>query len=205
MKNKKTTTEAYLTQKETPVLDALFLGLTAVGAIMIALWIFLYIGIGFLGFPIVIVGGLGLLILRSSKISDEDFDSEVKRVLKVNGIEENDSTLKEYVVGKSDHIKRGKDKKIRTAYYCVTVFEFKKENCKIKKHVVDLFDESVSGFEYLISLGKSCKITEKEYSTAIGAVSRSFLEVDGENDIVIPVNVNVYDTEAVVNRLKHKR
>lgn len=205
MKNKKTTTEAYLTQKETPILDAVFVILTAVGVVLTASWLFLYIGIGFLGLPILIVGGLGLVILRTSKTTDEDFDAEVKRVLKINGVEENDSTLKEFIVGKSDHIKRGKDKKIRTAYYCVTVFEFKKESCKVKKHVVDLFAESVSCFEYLISLGKSCKINEREYTTAIGTVSRSFLEVEGESELVIPVNVNVYDTEAVVNRLKHKR
>ncbi|MBE6642777.1 MAG: hypothetical protein E7615_03915 [Ruminococcaceae bacterium] len=205
MKNKKTMTEAYLTQKETPILDAVFVILTAVGVVLTASWLFLYIGIGFLGLPILIVGGLGLVMLRTSKTTDEDFDAEVKRVLKINGVEENDSTLKEFIVGKSDHIKRGKDKKIRTAYYCVTVFEFKKESCKVKKHVVDLFAESVSCFEYLISLGKQCKINEREYTTAIGTVSRSFLEVEGESELVIPVNVNVYDTEAVVNRLKHKR
>lgn len=204
MKNKKTT-EAYLTQKETPVLDAVFMGMVVVGVILIAVWTFFYVGFGFFGLPLAIIGGLGVILLRSAKVTDEDFDADVKRILTNCGIEENDSTLKEYIVGKSEHIKPGKDKRIRTAFYCVTVFSFKKDICTVKKHVIDLFAESVSTHEYSVGVGCKCNLTEKEYQTGIGAISRSFLEVEGEPEINVPVNVNVYDTEAVIKRLTHKR
>ena len=204
MKNKKTT-EAYLTQKENPILDAVFMGMVVVGVILIALWTFFYIGIGFLGLPMLLVGGAGVLLLRSSKITDEDFDAEVKKILLENNVEENDSTLKEYIVGKSEHIKLGKDKKIRTAYYCVTVFSFKNEVCSVKKCVVDIFAGSVSQYDYSLNVGCKCNVTEKTYQTGIGEVSRSFLEVVGEPEINIPVNTKVYDTEAVIKRLTFKR
>ena len=204
MKNKKTT-EAYLTQKENPILDAVFMGMVVVGVILISLWTFFYIGIGFLGLPMLIIGGAGVILLRSSKITDEDFDAEVKKILLVNNVEENDLTLKEYIVGRSEHIRQGKDKKIRTAYYCVTVFSFKNEVCSVKKYVVDIFAGSVSQYDYSLAVGCECNITEKVYQTGIGEVSRSFLEVVGEPEINIPVNTKVYDTEAVIKRLTHKR
>ncbi len=204
MKNKKTT-EAYLTQKENPILDAVFMGMVVIGVVLVALWTFFYIGIGFFGLPMLIIGGAGVILLRSSKITDEDFDTEVKRMMLVNNIEENDSTLKEYIVGKSEHIKLGKDKKIRTAYYCVTVFSFKNEMCSVKKYVIDIFAGSVSKFEYSLPVGCECNVTEKVYQTGIGEITRSFLGVVGEPEINIPVNPNVYDTEAVIKSLTHKR
>lgn len=205
MKERKIT-EVYLTQKENKTMDAVFMGMTVVGVILIALWTFFYIGIGFIGLPLAIIGGAGVLIVRSSKVTDEDFDDRVKKIMLENGIEENDFTLKEYVVGKSDHIKLGKDKKIRTAFYSVTVFEFKNnEKCIIKKYLIDLFGEKVSETVFTVPVGCEHTVTENTYSTAIGDVTRYFLNFNGDPDIAIPVNINVYDTEAVIKKVTHKR
>ena len=204
MKNKKTI-EAYLTQKERPLLDAIFIGMTAVGVVLIALWTFFYVGIGFFGLPLSIIGGAATIILRSSRVTDEDFDGEVKRILTVKGIEENDSTLKEYIVGKNEYVKRGNDKKIRTAFYCVTVFDFKRDSCCVKKHVIDLLDETVSVSQTTVPLGCGHMITEKTCRTAIGDVNVYYLSLNDQPEIAIPVNMNVYDTEAVINRVTHKR
>lgn len=205
-KNKeKKTTQMYLTQKENRAAEAVFTIFTAIGAVFVALWIFLYVGIGFLGFPVLIIGGAGLILLKSSKISDEDFEAEVKKIISKNGIEENNTTLKEYVVGKTEHIKKGNDKKIRTAFCSVAVFTFKDKKCIIKQNLVDLIDESVSSVEYTVPIGCPYELTEKKYSTNIGEVKRDFLNLNHDPCIMIPVNVNVYDTDAVIKIVTQKR
>lgn len=204
MKNKKTT-EVYFTQKDNRIIDAVLMSMIVLGIILVALWTFFYIGFGFFGLPMLIVGGAGIILLRSAKVTDEDFDSEVKRILAANNVEENDSTLKEFVIGKSEHIKKGNDKKIRTAYYCVTVFDFGKEICKAKKYVLDIFGEAVTETEYSIPLGSRCGIEEITCRTALGETKCHYLKVEELPEVSVPVNVNIYDTEDVINRLKHKR
>lgn len=105
MKERKTT-EVYLTKKENKVAWAVFMGMTVVGAILLLLWVVLFVGIGILGFPLLFLGAGGLMFVHSSNVTDEDYDKQIERIKKNNGIEENDTTLKEYIIGKSEHIKR---------------------------------------------------------------------------------------------------
>ena len=204
--NESKITEAYLTQNENKTMDAVFMGMTVVGVILIALWTLFYVGIGFLGIPLAIIGGAGVLILRSSKVTEEDFDEKVKKLMLENYVEEKDYTLKEYLIGKSEHIKMGKDKKIRTAFYSVTVFEFKNnESCTITNYFMDLFNEKVSETVCKIPVGCNHTLTEETYSTPIGELRRSFLSFDVNPDMLIPVDMKVYDTEAVIERITRKR
>ena len=200
MKNKKVT-ESYFTAKDTGKIEAGCMAAVVVGTILVLLWTFFYVGIGFLGLPLLIVGGAGVLFIRSAKVTDEDFEEELKRVLDIYYVTENDMTLKEYVIGKCDTIKRGKDKRVRTPYYSVAVFDFKNDVCTLKKYDVDIFAEKVNEKEYKISVGTPCEITEKTYNTAIGDITSHYLVFKGMEDVVIPVNMNVYDTEAVIKRM----
>ncbi|MBE6671049.1 MAG: hypothetical protein E7593_02490 [Ruminococcaceae bacterium] len=199
------TTKKYFEQKDTKTIEAVFMTMTGIGTILLLLWTFFYLGFGFFGFPFLIIGGCGWIMVRSSRTTEDDFDRDVKRIMSLNNIEENEHTLKEYIVGKSEYIKKGADKKIRTAYYCVSVFSFKKETFSIKKYTVNLFEESVTVAEYKLNVGCNYKISEKAYTTAIGEVKRDFLLIDGEEEIVIPVNLSVYDTDEVVKKISHKR
>lgn len=204
MKERKTT-EVYLTKKENKVAWAVFMGMTVVGAILLLLWVVLFVGIGILGFPLLFLGAGGLMFVHSSNVTDEDYDKQIERIKKNNGIEENDTTLKEYIIGKSEHIKRGKDKKIRTAFYCISVFTFKKEECQLKKYVIDLLNENVTSSECIIPIGSSYELSEKEYSTNIGDVKRHFLTFNDLPETTIPVNVKVYDTDSIIKRITRKR
>lgn len=204
MKQKKTS-EAYFFQKDTRILEAVFMGMVGVGAILVLLWTFFYIWVGFFGLPLLIVGGGGWIFTHSSRVTEEDFDKEVKRVLAVNGIEENDTTLKEFIVGKSDVIKLGADKRIRTPYYSVAVFDFKKEVCDIKRYTVDLFEEKCILSEKKVKIGCSHSIDQRSFNTAVGEMARDYLILCDEEPFEIPVNMNVYDTDAVIKRITHKR
>ncbi|MBE6718518.1 MAG: hypothetical protein E7574_04620 [Ruminococcaceae bacterium] len=204
MKERKTI-KAYFEQKDTKGIETVFMVMTGVGAVLVALWIFLYLGVGFFGFPFLIIGGCGWVFTHSSRVTEDDFDSEVKRIMLINNIEETEHTLKEYIIGKSGHIKKGKDKKVRTAFYCVTAFVFKKETFSIKKYTIDLFEESFTVSEYKLNVGCEHKILEKTYTTAIGEVKRNYLSITGEEEIIIPVNINVYDTDAVMKKISSKR
>lgn len=200
MKNKKVT-ESYFTAKDTGAVEAACMAAVVVGAILVLLWTFFYLGFGFFGLPLLIIGGAGVLFLRSAKVTEEDFEAEVKRILTINGVEENDMTLKEYVVGKSDTVMIGKDKRVRTAFYSVAVFDIKNDVCKLKKYTVDIFNESVIESEYTIPVGTGCSISERKNNTPIGEITSNYLVFEGMEDVVIPVNLNVYDTEAVMKKM----
>ncbi len=204
MKDKKIA-EIYFSQRENKLLDVILIGLTVIGCILLFLWIFFYVGIGFLGFPLLIIGGAGIVLSNGSKITDEDFDKEVKRIINLIGIEENNTTLKEYIIGKSEHLKIGKDKKIRTAYYYVSVFSFKKDNCNLKKYVVDIFNESIVTSEHNFKLGVTYELIEKTYKTRIGNITKDFLTFDNDADTTIPVDIKTYDTDDIIKRVTQKR
>ena len=204
MKNKKVT-ESYFTAKDTGAFEAASMAAVVVGVILVLLWTFFYLGFGFFGLPLLIVGGAGVIFLRSARVTDEDYEAEIKRILTINGVEENDMTLKEYVVGKSDVVKIGKDKRVRTAYYSVAMFEFKNEVCKLKKYSVDVFNESVTESEYTIPVGTGCSISERKNNTPIGEITSNYLVFEGLEELIIPVDMNVYDTEAVMKRMAPRR
>ena len=204
MKGKKIA-EEYLNKKENYNLDGIFIGMVIAGAVLLLLFAAFYVRIGFLGFPFALIGGIGIMFIRSARITDENYEDEVKRLMAINKIEETDYTLKEYIVGKSDLIKIGKDKRVRTAFYSVVNFEFKNDICTVTRHELDLVAEKAVTETYKLPVGVDHKLIEKSFDTKLGEIKSTYLSFDGDESRAFPVNMSVYDTDAVIKMVTYKR
>jgi len=197
--------KSYLKRRENYNVDGILIGVTLVGAVLFLMFVMFYVGIGFLGLPLMLIGGGGLMFLKSSRITDEDYEEEVKRLMDINKIEETPMTLKEYIIGKSELIKRGRDKRIRTAFLSIVTFTLKNDVYTAKKYVLDLVSETSTVEEFKVNAGTEHSLTEKSYDTSIGEVKSSWLSFGDDPTFTFPVNMNVYDTDAAIKAITHKR
>ncbi|MBR6682456.1 MAG: hypothetical protein IKL40_05685 [Clostridia bacterium] len=193
----------YMRQKKLYTRDIVFGALTGVGGLLAVLFLLFNMFIGFWGIPLLIVGGIGMVVSNSMKVKDDDYENELKRIMKENNVEKDDMTLCEYIFGKSDDVSLGKDRKLRSAYYGVTKFAFKNNVCSIIQYEIDIFAEEVRAKEYSVPCGCKTEIVEVDCPSKIGVVKNYFLRLDDNLDIMIPVNMKIYDTDAMIEKIKY--
>ncbi len=193
----------YMRQKKLYVRDIVFGVLTGIGGLLTALFLLFNLFIGFFGIPVLVAGGVGIVFSNSMKVKDDDYENELKRIMKDNNIEKDDMTLCEYIFGKSDDVCLGKDRRFRSAYFGVTKFAFKNNVCSIIQYEIDIFAEEVRSKEYSVPCGCKTEIIEVECQSKIGVVKNHFLRLNDDLDIMIPVNTKVYDTDAMIEKIKY--
>ena len=193
MSKKQSTAEKYLTTKRTSVSDYIFMAFIGIGVFMFIFWWAYY------GMIAMLVGIIGLICTRAAKIKDEEFDEELRLVLRDNNIETT-SDLKEELFD----ITRGpvtitKEKKPRSGYFVITEFFFKEGKCNIIKHDVDIVGKQVATENHTISLPCATAIEETEVNTYIGKKKMAFL-ILGDEKIRIPVDTTSVDTDDLIKK-----
>lgn len=198
---KKNIADSYLSQKPTSKWDIAFGLLIAVGVIVL---IFAY-GWGYLGIPIIFVGAAGLIISRSQRVSDEDYEKELGRILADNKIDTSaggdEVVLASYLL-KDRRTTVGSDKKTRSDTYVIAKFLPSKDTCRIHTYEVNITAHSVEKMTCTVSLSTPPELALESVNTPGGVKKQGFIRFDG--DVYIPTDPNSADTDALISRLGRK-
>jgi len=196
-------TERFFNQKDKGKIEAVFIGMIVVGLILLLLFIVLWLGIGALGIPLLAIGGVGYIVTVSCKVTDEDYEENVKRLITLNRIDIDNMTLMEYVLENSRYTGVCKDKKIRSDIYCIANYSFKNGVCTLRKHIIDITEDSLVTTEHSFPIGCSHKIEERVAKKGEKSFTEHYLSFNDDPDTAVPVDMNNYDTEAVIKRVTH--
>ena len=195
MSKKQNTAEKYLTTKRTSVGDYIFMALIGIGAV---LFVFSWIYYGMIG---LLIGIIGLICTRAAKIKDEEFDEELRLVLRDNNIETTSDCKEEIFDLTRGPVTIAKDKKARSGFFVITEFFFKEGKCNIIKHDVDIVGKQVVTENYTIALPCATAIEETEVNTYIGKKKMAFL-ILGDEKIKIPVDTTSVDTDELIKKFE---
>ena len=194
MSKKQNTAEKYLKTKRSSSIDYLFMALIGIGVLMFIFWWAYY------GMIAMLVGVIGLICSKSTKIKDEEFDEELRLVLRDNNIETT-SDIKEEIFDLSrGPVTIAKDKKAKSGFWVITEFFFKGDTCDIIKHDVDIVGKTVNTVNYSIEIPTDTTIEEIEVATPSGKKKMAFLLLEGRS-IRIPVDTTSVDTDDLIKKL----
>ena len=193
MSKKQNTAEKYLTTARTSLSDYIFMGLIGIGAV---LFVFSWIYYGMIG---LLVGIIGLICTRASKIKDEEFDEELRLALRDNNVEVTSNCRLEIFDLCRGPVTLTKEKKARSGFFVITEFFFKEGKCDIIKHDVDIVGKTVTTEHYTIALPSSTATEEQEVSTPAGKRKMSFLLINN-GEVKIPVDITSLDTDDIIKK-----
>ena len=191
MSKKQNTAEKYLTTARSSLSDYIFAALIGIGVLMFIFWWAYY------GMIAMLIGIIGLICTRASKIKDEEFDEELRLVIRDNNVETTSDCKLEIFDLCRGPVTFTKDKKARSGFFVITEFFFKEDKCDIIKHEVDIVGKSVTTENHTISLPSSTAIEEQEISTPFGKRKMAYLLV---GDAKIPVDTTSLDTDDIIKK-----
>jgi hypothetical protein len=191
MSKKQNTAEKYLTTARTSLIDYIFAALIGIGVFLFIFWWAYY------GMIAMLIGIIGLICTRASKIKDEEFDEELRLALRDNNVEITSNCRLEIFDLCRGPVTFTKEKKARSGFFVITEFFFKEEKCDIIKHDVDIVGEAVTTEHYTIALPSSTAIEEQEVSTPAGKRKMAYLLV---GDARIPVDITSLDTDDIIKK-----
>jgi hypothetical protein len=191
MSKKQNTAEKYLTTARTSLIDYIFAALIGIGVFLFIFWWAYY------GMIAMLIGIIGLICTRASKIKDEEFDEELRLALRDNNVEITSNCRLEIFDLCRGPVTFTKEKKARSGFFVITEFFFKEEKCDIIKHDVDIVGKAVTTEHYTIALPSSTAIEEQEVSTPAGKRKMAYLLV---GDARIPVDITSLDTDDIIKK-----
>lgn len=187
--------EKYLTQKKITPLEIVFIALAAIGAILyVARWIYYGVIALAIGIP-------GLIFTLSVKIKDAEFDALKDRILINKKIELPKENLICGYELESDVIVVGKDKKIRSRYYCISEINYGNSECNVTVHTLDMCEMSAVTNKFSLSYACKAQLEEKDVMTDVGRKKTYHLSVP-ECDFRIPVSAISIDTDNFIAHFK---
>jgi hypothetical protein len=193
---KKGLAQKYFEQKNWTVLELILLGVAIIAAGIIT---FAWHGIP-IGTPFFVVAVFALLLLKTQKIKDSEIDFMLNKWVAEN-IE--NEVLKKCIQGfnlQAHPIKKGKDNKMRSSIYTVTLVEFAKENASLTCWKFDLIKEDLIKENHTVVIGTDISLIEKSITVLGTNKEISFLKSDiFSSDI--PVDINDITVDNIVKRL----
>jgi hypothetical protein len=193
MSKKQNTAEKYLTTARTSLIDYIFAALIGIGVFLFIFWWAYY------GMIAMLIGIIGLICTRASKIKDEEFDEELRLALRDNNVEITSNCRLEIFDLCRGPVTFTKEKKARSGFFVITEFFFKEEKCDIIKHDVDIVGKTVTTEHYTIALPSSTAIEEQEVSTPSGKRKMAFLLINN-GEVKLPVDITSLDTDDIVKK-----
>ena len=191
MSKKQNTAEKYLTTKRNSVVEYIFMGFIGIGAI---LFVFSWIYFGMIG---LLVGIIGLICAKSTKIKDEDFDEELRLAIRDNNIETTSDCKIEIFDLCRGPVTITKERKPRSGYYVITEFFFKEDKCDIIMHDVDVVGKTATTENFSVALPCLTAIEAQEVSTYSGKRKMAYLILNN-GEVKIPVDTTSVDTDDIV-------
>ncbi len=186
----------YFEQKNWTILELILLGI-----IIIAAFVFTFVRYGGpVGTPIFIVALAVLVVLKTQKIKDAEIDSMLNKMI-ANNVEPH--ALKKSMQSfdlQAQLAKKGKDGKIRSSIYVVTLVEFEKETVNLTCWRFDLLQENFAKESYTVKIGSGVSLVEKSITVSGSQKEIAFLESDAFTS-AIPVEVNDITVDKTVKKL----
>ncbi|MBQ4141672.1 MAG: hypothetical protein IJD70_10070 [Clostridia bacterium] len=211
-KNKQNIPTLYFTQKSRDKLEgALFAGGVIGMAAFIIFYLMLYWYYSMIG---LYVGGsciITYIIITAKKVKDDGYDAHVKEFIEKNSLEPRSQyRLKLYDAARG-YVKIGKDRKLRSSFYCISEFEF----------IRDKFDLTLTEIDFCESGDSAPKVTQRHYSLPVGtahtleetiieapegtrSVHHLIILPEGETPIKLPVDSNSCDTDEIIKKIKKR-
>ncbi|MBQ7392199.1 MAG: hypothetical protein IJV73_05885 [Clostridia bacterium] len=189
-------TQKYFEQKNWTVLELIFLGIAIIAAFVFT---FLRYGIP-IGTPFFIVAVAALAFLKTQKIKDAEIDSMLNKMI-ANSIEPDvlKKSMKSFDL-QAQLTKKGKDGKMRSSAYVVTLVEFEKGTAKSTCWRFDLLQENFAKESYTVTIGSGVSLVEKSVTVSGSQKEVAFLESDAFTS-AIPVEVNDITVDKTVKKL----
>lgn len=188
--------QKYFEQKNWTVLELILLGVAIIAAGIIT---FAWHGIP-IGTPILIVAVVALAFSKTQKVKDAEIDSMLNKMI-ANEIDSD--VLKKSIQSfdlQSQLAKKGKDGKMRSSTYVVTLAEFEKEIAKLTCWRFDLLQENFTKESYTVTIGSGVSLIETSVTVSGSQKEVAFLESDAFTS-AIPVEINDIIVDKIVKKL----
>ena len=196
MKKNKNVADQYFKQNGFSIAEVVLIILIVVSAIAAT---FIRGGLP-IGLPILIISISGFILVRSSKVKDEEIDALLAKLLTENNIHCTDNTFVGYEL-KNTAVKKRKDGKIISPKYYVTSVEFSlSEEIVFYVNAVDLINLDVTKDFYTVKSKDGVSLSEESVHTPVGIKKSTYLNIDG-CEYPIPVDLRDYNSSQLIEKI----
>lgn len=207
------TATRYFTQKNRDKLESVLFAGGAVGIIVcIVGWLTYYWWYAMIG---LYIGGsciLAYIILTSKKVKDDTYDAHIRDFIEKNALTPKSSHHLKLFDWERGYVKLGKDRKLRSSVYCISEFDFGRENFSLKVTEIDLCATSdgapqVKEKIYSLPIGTPVSLEEVTVEAPEGnkAVQYLLIKPEDETRIRIPADTASCDTDEIIEKIKRRR
>jgi hypothetical protein len=161
------------------------------------------------------VGGsciLTYIILTSKKVKDEGYDAHVREFVEKNSLEPKSNYKLKLFDGERGYVKLGKDRKIRSSVYCISEFDFGRENFTMKVREIDFCATAdgapqVKERSYTLPIGTPTSLEEVMIEAPEGKKAVHYLILAPEDSacIRIPADTTSCDTDEIIEKIKRRK
>ena len=211
-KNNQNLPTAYFTQKNRDKLEGILFACGVVGMVVFIVgWLTYYWYYSMIG---CYVGGsciIAYIIVTAKKVKDDGYDTHVREFIAKNSLEPKSKyRLKLFDAGRG-YVKIGKDRKIRSSFYCISEFEFIRDSFTLALTEIDFCATpdgapEVKQRKYALPLGTEFKIEETEVEAPEGKRNIQYLVLlpEDSSPIKIPSDPSSCDTDEIIGMIKRR-
>ncbi len=153
-----------------------------------------------IGVPIMVVAVVVLIFSKASKVKDTELDDELNKLVSQHiRLEEHENVIACYDLKKAPVVK-GKDGRLRSAVYVISIFDFGKEGTDITVHTFDVAVVGVTVDTYWIPKERETVLREERITVPGGQKTVQYLVCDGIFS-GIPVTTNDMQNARMVEKI----
>ena len=212
-KNNLNTATRYFTQPNREKLESVLFAGGVVGMLVFLVgWLTYYWWFSMIG---CYVGGsciITYIFLTSKKVKDDGYDAHVREFIEKNSHEPKSSYKLKLYDCRRGYVKLGKDRKLRSSIYCISEFDFGRDNFTLKVKEIDFCSTPEGAPQvieriYTLPIGTKTTIENIEIEAPEGkkTVHILVLAPDDGVTIKIPADSNSCDTDEIVEKIKRRR
>lgn len=203
----------YFTQKNRDKLEGVLFGGGVLGmAAFVIFYLLIYWYYSMIG---LYLGGsciIAYIAITAKKVKDDGYDAHVKEFIAKNSLTPKAKhSLSLYDSGRG-YVKIGKDRKLRSSFYCISEFEFGREKFDLSITEID-FCESGDGApkvtkkQYALPIGIPYTVEDFEVETAEGNKNMQYLVLTPEDSmpIKLPIDSTSCDSDEIISKIKGRR
>lgn len=212
-KNHQNLPTVYFTQKNRDKLEGILFAGGIVGMIAFLIcyltyyWYYSMIGL--------YIGGsciIAYIVITAQKVKDDAYDSHIKDFIEKNSIETKASHRLKLFDGERGYVKLGKDRKLRSSFYCISEFNFIRDSFELTLTEIDLCftadgAPNVKQRKFTLPIGVPFKIEESEVETPEGkkALHHLIITPEDASPIKLPVDTTSCDTDEIIEKMKRRK
>jgi len=212
-KNNQNIPTRYFTQKNRDKLEGTLFGFGVLGmAAFVIFYLMIYWYYSMIGLYIGASCIIAYIVITSKKVKDDGYDAHIKEYIEKNKLTPKSKYSIMIYDADRGYVKIGKDRKLRSSFYCIAEFEFLKDNFELKLTEID-FCESGDGApkvvtkNYSLPIGIPYSLEEQTVETPQGNKNTHFLLMhpDENTRIKLPVDMSSCDADEIISKIKGRR